>query len=203
MDQIKIGKFIAERRRHVNLTQMQLAEKLGITDRAVSKWENGRTMPDSSIMLDLCDTLKISVNDLLNGEIVTMENYNKQMENQMIELVKKKEEADKILLRLELIVGLICIGVMLALFAIAYFVQMEEWLRLVLILIGFFPLLAAMPFMIKIEQTAGYYVCKKCGHKHIPAYSSVFVAMHFGRTRYMKCPKCHKNSWQKKIISKD
>lgn len=203
MDQIKIGRFIAERRKRVGLTQMQLAEKLKITDRAVSKWENGRTMPDSSIMLELCNVLKITVNDLLNGEIVTMDNYKEQMENQMIDLIKKKEDADRMLLRLELVVGCVCVAIMLALFAIAYYVEMEEWLKITLIIIGLAPLLVAMPFMIKIEQTAGYYVCKKCGHKHIPAYSSVFISMHFGTTRYMKCPKCNKRSWQKKVISKD
>ena len=67
MNQIKIGKFITERRKNVNLTQIQLAEKLNITDRAVSKWETGRAMPDSSIMLELCDVLQITVNDLLSG----------------------------------------------------------------------------------------------------------------------------------------
>ena len=72
MDQVKIGKFIAERRRKTNLTQMQLAEKLNITDRAISKWETGKSLPDSSIMLELCDVLGISVNDLLCGEVVTM-----------------------------------------------------------------------------------------------------------------------------------
>ena len=66
MNQIKIGKFIAECRKKQNLTQSQLAEKLGITDRAISKWENGRAMPDSSLMLDLCSILNISVNDLLS-----------------------------------------------------------------------------------------------------------------------------------------
>ena len=76
MNQVKIGKFIKERRNKNNLTQMQLAEKLGITDRAISKWENGRAMPDSAIMLDLCKELGITVNDLLSGEVVTMENYN-------------------------------------------------------------------------------------------------------------------------------
>jgi len=74
MDQIKIGKFIAGCRKKVNLTQMQLAEKLGITDKAISKWERGMAMPDSSIMLELCDILNISVNDLLCGEVVTMDN---------------------------------------------------------------------------------------------------------------------------------
>ena len=64
MDQIKIGKFIAERRKNKNLTQFQLAEKLNITDRAVSKWENGKSMPDSSIMLDLCKELEDKVDKL-------------------------------------------------------------------------------------------------------------------------------------------
>ena len=68
MDQIKIGRFIAERRKRANLTQMQLAEKLGITDKAISKWERGLAMPDTSIMLELCDFLGVSVNELLNGE---------------------------------------------------------------------------------------------------------------------------------------
>ena len=75
MDQIKIGKFIAECRKKQNLTQSQLAGILHVTDRAVSKWETGRSMPDSSIMLQLCAILKISVNDLLNGEITNTENY--------------------------------------------------------------------------------------------------------------------------------
>ena len=69
LDQIKIGKFIKECRNKNNLTQMQLAEKLGITDRAISKWENGRAMPDSAIMLDLCKELKITVISIV-GSIV-------------------------------------------------------------------------------------------------------------------------------------
>ncbi|MBQ8572260.1 MAG: helix-turn-helix transcriptional regulator, partial [Ruminococcus sp.] len=72
MDQIKIGKFISKCRKEKNLTQMQLAEKLGITDRAISKWETGKSLPDSSIMLELCEMLGITVNDLLSGEVVTM-----------------------------------------------------------------------------------------------------------------------------------
>ena len=202
MDQIKIGKFISTRRKEVGLTQSQLAEKLNITDRAVSKWETGRTLPDSSIMLDLCNILKITVNDLLTGEIVTMENYDKEKENTLIEIVKEKQQADKMLLRLETVVGISCIIVMLTLCMIASFVQMEDWLRIVLIIIGLFPILIALPFLIRIEQTAGYYECQNCKHKYIPQYKSVFMAMHMGRTRYMRCPKCGKCTWQKKVISK-
>ena len=91
MNQIKIGKFIAEFRKKNNLTQMQLAEKLNITDRAISKWENGKSMPDSSIMLELCNELKISVNELLSGEMIEMKDYNQIAEKNLLEMAKKKK----------------------------------------------------------------------------------------------------------------
>ena len=203
MDQVKIGKFIAERRKGVNLTQAQLAEKLCITDRAVSKWERGLTMPDSSIMLELCTILKITVNDLLSGEIVSMENYNQEMENKLIEMVKEKERADKRLLRMEIVLGVCCIVPLIICMVVALVLPLEEWKQTLIVLSGLIPLLIATPFALKIEQKAGYYECKNCGHKHVPKYSSVFLAMHVGRTRYMKCPNCGKWSWQKKVISKD
>lgn len=203
MNQVKIGKFIAERRRGANLTQMQLAEKMNVTDRAVSKWETGKALPDSSIMLDLCKTLGITVNDLLSGEVVTVENYDKELEKNLIEVVKQKERADRQLLTLEIVVGCVCVAVMLALCMIAAFANIADWLRIVLIVVGLLPILVAIPFLIRIEQTAGYYECRECGNKYIPEYGSVFMAMHYGRTRYMKCPKCGKRSWQRKVISKD
>ena len=203
MDQIKIGKFIKEQRTQNNLTQMQLAEKLGITDRAISKWENGRAMPDSAIMLDLCKELGITVNDLLSGEVVSMNNYNENSEKIILEMVKEKEKNDKLLLRCEILMGVVCIGVMLGLTAVASLVTMEETLRILLIIIGLIPLLIATPFMLKIEQIAGYYECKECGHKYVPTYKAVNLAQHIGRTRKMRCPNCNKKSWQKKVVSKD
>lgn len=202
MDQMKIGRFIAERRKMKNLTQAQLSEKLNITDRAVSKWENGRSLPDSSIMLELCEILDITVNDLLSGEVVVMEKYDKNLENNLLEIIKEKEKADKHLLAMEIVIGFVSIGIMLGLCIFAAYAPMEEWIRIVLIIIGFIPTLILTPFMLKIEQTAGYYECQKCGNRYIPKYSSVFMSMHAGRTRYMKCPKCNEKSWQKKVISK-
>lgn len=97
MDQIKIGKFIAECRKNKNLTQVQLAEKLDITDRAVSKWETGKSIPDASIMLDLCNELGISVNELLMGEIIEKnEDYKQKIEETLLEMVKKIIEIIKI-----------------------------------------------------------------------------------------------------------
>ena len=93
MDQVKIGKFIADCRKRKNLTQMQLAEKLNITDRAISKWETGKGMPDSSIMLELCKELEISVNELLSGEMIDVNEFNKKANENLIRLQKQKESA--------------------------------------------------------------------------------------------------------------
>lgn len=203
MDLLKIGKFIADCRKSKNLTQMQLAEKLNITDRAVSKWETGKSLPDSSIMLELCSILEINVNDLLCGEIITMENYNKELENNLLEMVKQKEESDKRLLHIEVILGICCILPLIASIIIVNIVPMAESLAAVIVLASLIPILIATPFALRIEQKAGYYECKMCGHRHIPKYNSVFFAMHVNRTRFMRCPECGKMSWQKKVLSKD
>ena len=202
MDQIKIGKFIAKCRKKNNLTQMQLAEKLNITDRAISKWENGKAMPDSSIMLDLCNELKISVNELLSGEVIKMDNYNEKLEKNLIEMVKQKEESDKKMLRLEILIGYTASITFFTLIFVASFIEMQDWLRILLIIFGFINFIIGMFYAIRIEQTAGYYECSKCHYKYVPTYSSVLWSMHIGRTRYMKCPKCKERSWQKKVISK-
>ena len=107
MNQIKIGKFIAECRKRNNLTQMQLAQKLNITDRAISKWENGKAMPDSSIMLDLCKELKISVNELLSGEMIDMNNYDKKAEENLLKLNESNEKKKKIILCSSIVIVLL------------------------------------------------------------------------------------------------
>ena len=203
MNQLEIGKFIAERRKSVNLTQMQLAERLNITDRAVSKWERGKSLPDSAIMLELCEILQITVNDLLSGEVVTMDNYNKELENKLIEMVKQKEESDKRLLTLEWVIGVLSVIIIIAPCFAAAYLPLEEWQRTALAFSGFIPGLIGIGFAVKIEQVAGYYHCKECGHKYVPTFKQVLWAQHMGRTRKMKCPNCGKKSWQKKIISKD
>lgn len=203
MDQSKIGKFIAERRKQKNLTQMQLAEKLGITDKAISKWERGIAMPDSSIMLELCDILGISVSDLLHGEKIAVDTSNKELENSLIEAIKQKEEADKRLLKAEIVLCIIAALPLIAAIIIACIVPMEEWKAALVVGIGILPFLIATPFALKIEQNVGYYECSKCGHRYVPRYSNVFFARHINRTRYMICPKCGKKSWQKKVISKE
>ncbi len=200
MDQIKIGRFIAQRRKLKNLTQVQLAEKLGITDRAISKWENGKGLPDSSLMLDLCAELGISVNELLCGEVIEMTNYNEKAERRLLEMANEREKKDKQLLHIEIFIGILVSIILLACVFVASFVQMGAVWRVLLIVVGFIPFVIGMGYAIRIEQVAGFYECKNCHHKYIPTYARVLFAMHNGRTRYMKCPKCGSRSWNKKIV---
>lgn len=204
MDLSKIGAFIAEQRKKQGLTQSQLAEMLYITDRAVSKWERGKSMPDSSIMLDLCKALKISVNDLLSGEVTVVENYSEKLEQTILEMVKEKEKADKRLLALEIVIGVLsCLFIFIPTMFASFIPDIADGIRVGLILSGFIPGAIGLGFAIRIEQVAGYYACKKCGHRYVPSFKNVLWSMHMGRTRYMKCPKCGQKSWQKKVVSKE
>ena len=203
MDQIKIGRFIATRRKEVGLTQLELAEKLNISDRAISKWETGKSLPDASIMIELCEILGIGINELFYGEMINMNENDKKYDEIILAMKKEQEDSTKRLLSMEIVIGVLISIVFFALIFIASFVEMEDWLRITLIMTGFIPFIIMIPFAIRIEQKAGYYECEHCHHKYVPTFSSVLWAMHVNRTRYMKCPKCGKRSWQKKVISKD
>lgn len=132
-----------------------------------------------------------------------MENYNKEMENKLLEMVKEKEQKDRQLLTLEWVIAILSIITLLIPALIAPFLQTEEWKQTLVAFSGFIPAFVGIGFAMKIEQVAGYYQCKHCGHKYVPTFKAINLAMHMGRTRYMKCPNCGKKSWQKKVISRD
>ena len=202
MDQVKIGKFIAECRKSVPLTQMQLAERLNVTDRAVSKWETGRAMPDSAIMLELCDILGITVNELLSGEKLTMEKNNQQNEQLLLDMAKEIEQKNKTIWSA---MWAIMIVSMIALFAgvlIAAFLMPEGVWQLVTIIAICVAFLIPCFYALKLEVSVGAYKCKHCGNEIVPTYKEALWAMHRGTTRYLKCPKCGKKSWCKKVWRK-
>lgn len=95
MNQAKIGKFISACRKDKKMTQAQLAEKLNITDRAVSKWETGKSMPDASVMLELCGILDITVNELLSGEKACTERYEKKTDEYLPAQKRKENNSPK------------------------------------------------------------------------------------------------------------
>ena len=200
MNQVKIGEFISSKRKEKNITQSELSEMLGITDRAISKWENGVCLPDASNMQDLCKILNITINDLFSGEVVDMKDNEKKLEENLLEMTKSKEQRDKELLAMEIFIGVIISIIMLVCIFVASFVNMQDWLKIILIVIGVIPFVIGISYAIRIEQVAGYYECKNCHYKYIPTYKSVLFAIHINRTRKMKCPKCNKKTWHKKVF---
>ena len=202
MDQVKIGRFIAQCRKKADLTQMQLAEKLNITDRAVSKWETGKSMPDSSIMLELCGVLGITVNDLLSGEKISMENSNQKNEQLLLDMAKEVEQKNKTIWTSMWVIMIVSIvALLVGICNFAFLIPEGVW-QLVTILGICVVFLIPCFYALKLEVSVGAYKCKNCGHEIVPTYTQALNAMHMGTTRYLKCPKCNKRTWCKKVLKK-
>ena len=202
MNQVKIGRFIAGCRKEADLTQMQLAEKLGITDKAVSKWERGVAMPDTSIMLELCDILCISVNELLSGEKINMENNNQKNEQILLDMAKELEQKNKtIWTSMWAILAACMIGLLCGLAVAAFLIPEGVW-QVITILGVCVVFLTPCFYALKLEVSIGAYKCKNCGYEIVPTYAQALNAMHMGTTRYLKCPKCNRRTWCKKVLKK-
>lgn len=202
MDQVKIGRFIAECRRARSLTQAQLAEKMNITDRAVSKWETGRAMPDTAIMLELCDTLGITVNELLMGEKTSMENNDKKNEQLLLAMAKELEQKNKTIWTTMWVIMIVSmVALFAAITAAALWIPEGPW-QLVVILTATAVFLVPCFYALKLEVSVGAYKCKNCGCEVTPTYKQALNAMHMGTTRYLKCPNCNKRTWCKKVLKR-
>ena len=202
MDQIKIGRFIAASRKEKGLTQMKLAERLGITDKAVSKWERGIAMPDASLMLDLCEVLGISVNELLRGERITAESDGRENEKLLLNMARELEQRERTIWRAMYVLMSICIVGLIGVLLLAGFCVEEGPWQLVVILGACVLFFIPCFYALKLEVSVGAYRCKRCGREIEPTYGEVMRAMHMGTTRYLKCPHCNKRSWCKKVLKK-
>ena len=202
MDQIKIGKFIAECRKKKNLTQAQLAEKLNITDKAISKWETGKAMPDSEIMLELCEILEINVNELFCGEEIDIEHKNEQLNELIFKMAKNEERYHKRLRHSAYVIiatslaALICLITLISLLIPEC--EFQYFLIIVSVILFIIPCIIALKF--KVET--GYYECKNCQHMFVPNYKEIALLMQTPTKRLLKCTKCGKWTWCKKVSSK-
>ncbi len=204
MNQEKIGKFIALCRKDCGYTQAALAEKLGITDRAVSKWETGKSIPDASIMLELCEILEINVNELLTGEHIVMDNYKEMAEQNLIEMRKMEEQMNKRLLSMESgMIVLTLISSVTLIITGAYMALHNPIFGGISIAIGVVIVWIGIVIGIKIEHDAGYYECPECKMRYVPTMKAVVMAPHIGTTRKMKCPYCNQKAYHKKVLTKE
>ena len=200
MDLQKVGNFIRDKRKAKNLTQLELAEKIFVSEKTISKWETGKGFPDTSLIVPLCDVLGISANELLSGEEIKDEKvYKEKAEKNLIELKDEQLKTNKVLLRAEYFIIVASIVMLLMCEMLAAFLNIATYLRIVLIVIGLLNVVVMFIVCVIIETKVGFYQCGKCGHKYIPTYGQSINSMHMGRTKYMKCPKCKQRSWNKKV----
>ncbi len=198
MDLKLSGKFIAKLRKAKGLTQVKLAEILHVSEKTISKWECGNGFPDTSIILPLCEALDISANELLSGKRLNDDEYKNQAEENLIRLQGQQEKSHKFLLSTEWVLGTISSISFLIMIFVASFYEIALAWRIVLITFGFLQFLIGITFCLKIEKDVGFYQCAYCQNKYIPSFKQVLFSMHYGRTRFMKCPKCGRRTWNKK-----
>ena len=202
MDHIKVGQFIAECRKKKDLTQAQLAEKLNITDRAISKWENGKAMPDSALMLDLCDILGITVNELLCGEVSDQEQRNEQLDELIFQMAKNEERYHKRLRHSACVivatslVALICLLSLISLLIPEC--GFQDFMIIMSVILFIIPCIMALKFQVE----TGYYECKNCQNMFVPNYKEIVALMQTPNRRLLKCPECGKWTWCKKLTKK-
>lgn len=191
MDQIKIGKFIAQMRKDQGLTQRQLAELLSISDKTVSKWECGKGLPEASLMLPLCEALRMTVNDLLTGERVSPSEYQKNAEENMMGLLKENEENKK-RMALSVICGVITIIAVCALVVIAAFLPLPTPARIAVLILAVATAVAGIWAAAMLEVKAGYYECPHCKALFVPTMGQYVKGYHTLTRRRLTCPECGK-----------
>ena len=159
-------------------------------------------MPDSSLMLELCDILGISVNELLSGEKISMENNNQKNEQLLLDMAKELEKKNKTIWNaMWTIMTVSIIGLIGGLALIAFFIPEGPWMLVAILALCALFLIPCF-YALKLEVSVGAYKCKNCGHEIVPTYAQALNTMHRGTTRYLKCPKCNKRTWCKKVIKK-
>lgn len=201
MDQIMIGKFIAQERKRKGYTQRQLSEKLGISDKTVSKWERGNGFPEVSLLIPLCDELDITVNELLSGKRVPEEDYREKAEENMMNLVRETQENRKKII-LSAMVAMLAIIAGTPLFVISGAIQMEEWVRVILIITGIVVIAMGIVIACILDRDAGAFECPECKTRFVPGMSEYIMGAHTITKRKLICPECGAHKYCKKVLTR-
>lgn len=201
MDQIKIGRFIADERKRKGYTQKQFSEKLEISDKTISKWERGNGFPEVSLLLPLCNELEITVNELLSGERVSEDDYRKKAEENMVNLVKEAQESKKKII-ISAMVALLASIAAIPLFVLAGVLAMESWLRIFLIIWGLCILVIGIVIACVLDRDAGAFECPECKTRFIPIMKDYVMGPHTLTKRKLVCPNCGAHKYCKKVLTK-
>ena len=201
MDQIKIGKFLADERKRKGYTQKQLSEKLEISDKTISKWERGNGFPEVSLLLPLCNELEITVNELLSGERLQAMDYKKKAEENMVNLVKEAQESKKKII-MSAMVSVLVIVAAVPLFVVAGMFEMQVWTRVLLMGIGFVIMVMGIAIACVLDREAGAFECPECNNRFVPDMKSYIMGPHTITKRKLVCPYCGAHKYCKKVLTK-
>ena len=201
MNQYVTGAVIKELREKNKMTQLQLAEKLGVSDKTVSKWERGNGFPEVSLLLPLCNELDISVNELLSGERVSEEDYRKKAEENMVNLVKEAQESKKKII-MSAMVGVLVIVAAVPLFVVAGMFEMQVWTRVLLMGIGFVVMVMGIAIACVLDREAGAFECPECKERFVPDMKSYVMGPHTITKRKLTCPKCGCTKYCKHVLTR-
>lgn len=204
MDQVKIGKFISDERKEKGYTQKQLSELLEISDKTISKWECGNGFPEASLLLPLCNELEITVNELLTGERISQQNYKKKAEENMVNMIREKEENKQKIL-LTTIIGVIStITFVTLLLVVCFYTDVITLpIKIVLMIIALSVFGVGLYVAMWGDRKIGYFKCRNCNEPFTPTFMQYNMGMHLLSTRYLKCPHCKTRTWCKKVMTKE
>ena len=201
MNQVQIGRFLAQERKRKGYTQKQLSEKLGISDKTVSKWECGNGFPEVSLLLPLCGELDITVNELLSGERVCEEDYRRKAEENMVNLVKEAQESRKKIILSAMVAGLALLAAV-PLIVLSGALSMETWLRALLIAIGLVVIAIGIAIACILDREAGAFECPECKARFVPEMKDYLMGPHTFTKRKLTCPHCGAHRYCKKVLTR-
>lgn len=195
MDIVKIGYFIRECRKNKNLTQKQLADKLYVEPKTISKWETGKGLPDVSIMKNLCNELGISLSELFIGDYIKEESNDLLIEKLIIDELRKEKIQNKKKLIGEILIGCAFIGSVITLILLVGIVSIATYLKIILIVLSFIFIFVGLFGLVLLDVNIGYFECAECHERFIPSIKDYVFGMHTLKKRKLKCPICGKKTW--------
>ena len=204
MDQVKIGKFISDERKAKGYTQKQLSELLEISDKTISKWECGNGFPEASLLLPLCNELEITVNELLTGERISQQNYMKKAEENMVNMIREKEENKQKILLTTMIGVISTITFVTLLLVVCFYTDVIILpIKIVLMMIAISVFGVGLYVAMWGDRKIGYFKCRNCNELFTPTFMQYNMGMHIVSIRYLKCPHCKTRTWCKKVMTKE
>ena len=204
MDQVKIGKFISNERKAKGYTQKQLSELLAISDKTISKWECGNGFPEASLLLPLCNELEITVNELLTGERISQQNYKKKAEENMVNMIREKEENKQKILLTTMIGVISTITFVTLLLVVCFYTDVIILpIKIVLMVIAISVFGVGLYVAMWGDRKIGYFKCRNCNELFTPTFMQYNMGIHLLSTRYLKCPHCKTKTWCKKVMTKE